>query len=77
LPQLVYWFVTPETFAPGRAASEVRNFAKDTFFTLPNLTGRNGAILFDDGNAHALVSEIVSNAHRAGGRRYFQAGTAT
>lgn len=46
-PELVYWFVTPQTFAPGRADRDVQHIADDTFFNFPFLTERNGAVLFD------------------------------
>lgn len=41
-PELVYWFVTPETFGPGRAAQDVQHIARDSFFTFSFLTERNG-----------------------------------
>lgn len=89
-PELVYWFVTPETFAPGQAAKDVQHIAKDTLFTFPFLTERNGVILFTEPqpngfvpascpqwppwcspytanvNQHALVADIVRDAHRNG-----------
>src|SRR6185437_3958072 len=46
-PELVYWFVTPETFRPGRVEQDIRHIAHDTFFTFPFLTERNGTILFN------------------------------
>jgi hypothetical protein len=87
-PELVYWFITPETFAPGRVAQDIHHIANDTAFTFPFLTERNGVVLFEhprpdgfippscpkwpqwcspfEGNAqsHALVAEIVRNAHQ-------------
>lgn len=44
-PQLVYWFVTPETFMPGRVASDIRHLEKDTYFNFSFLTERNGVLL--------------------------------
>ncbi|WP_263367405.1 hypothetical protein [Edaphobacter bradus] len=41
-PELVYWFITPETFAPGQAAHDVQHIAKDSRFTFAFLTERNG-----------------------------------
>lgn len=43
-PELLYWFVTPETFGPGRAAQDVQHIARDTPFTFPFLTERMGAL---------------------------------
>lgn len=89
-PELVYWFVTPETFAPGRVAKDVQHIANDTLFTFPFLTERKGVLLWSEPNpngfvppscpkwppwctpfggssdGHALVAEIVRDAHRAG-----------
>ncbi len=89
-PELVYWFITPETFAPGRVAQDIHHIADATPFTFPFLTERNGVLLFKNpepngflppscpkwppwctpfpGNmgSHALVAEIVKDAHRNG-----------
>ena len=46
-PELVYWFITPETFAPGRAARDIQHITQDTFFTFAFLTEREGVILFN------------------------------
>jgi hypothetical protein len=54
-PELVYWFVTPETLAPGQAAKDVQHIAKDTFFTFPFLTERNGVILFTEPQPNGFV----------------------
>ena len=89
-PELLYWFITPETFAPGQAARDVEHIAKDSPFTFPFLTERRGVIfsaMFPpsdfvppscpqwppwcdrfSGNtrSHALIAEIVKNAHVKG-----------
>src|SRR5580704_5895999 len=39
-PELLYWFITPETFAPGRVAEDIDHIANDTPFTFPFLTER-------------------------------------
>lgn len=43
-PELVYWFVTPATFAPGRVEQDVEHIAHDTYFTFPFLTQRKGVV---------------------------------
>lgn len=45
-PELVYWFITPETFAPGRVAQDISHIAHDTKFTFSFLTERNGVEIF-------------------------------
>jgi hypothetical protein len=55
-PELVYWFVTPETFAPGRAERDVQHIAHDTFFNFPFLTERNGVVLFDHPQPNGFVA---------------------
>lgn len=47
-PELVYWFITPETFAPGRVAQDIHHIASDTPFTFAFLTERNGVILLNN-----------------------------
>lgn len=54
-PELLYWFVTPETMAPGRIAEDVRHIARDTPFTLAFLTERNGVILFKNPKPDGFV----------------------
>ena len=54
-PELVYWFVTPETFSPGRAAMDVKHIANGTFFTFPFLTERNGVLLLSNPKANGFV----------------------
>ena len=43
-PELVYWFITPETFTPGRVAQDIHHIANDTPFTFAFLTERNGVL---------------------------------
>ena len=47
-PELVYWFITPETFAPGRVAQDIHHIANDTPFTFAFLTQRNGVLLLEN-----------------------------
>jgi len=89
-PELIYWFITPETFAPGRASQDIHHIVSDTPFTFAFLTERNGVLLLKnpqpngftppscpkwppwcapfsgDTGSHALVTEIVKDAHRNG-----------
>ena len=89
-PELVYWFITPETFAPGRVAQDIHHIANDTPFTFPFLTQRKGVLLLKypepngfvapscpkwpdwctplsvNAGSHALMAEIVKDAHRNG-----------
>lgn len=89
-PELVYWFVTPETFAPGRVEQDVKHIAHDTYFTFSFLTQRKGVVFSKEPQpngfvaptcpkwpewctpfsgppgSHALVAEIVKDAHREG-----------
>ena len=36
-PELVYWFITPETFAPGRVEQDVKHITNDTPLPLHSL----------------------------------------
>ena len=54
-PELVYWFVTPETFAPGQVARDIQHMADDTYFNFPFLTERNGVLLSKDPKPNGFV----------------------
>jgi hypothetical protein len=54
-PELVYWFVTPETFAEGRAAQDIHHIANDTFFNFPFLTERDGVLLLKNQQPDGFV----------------------
>jgi hypothetical protein len=51
----VYWFVTPETFTPGRVQQNVQHIAKDSYFTMPFLTERNSVVLFNEPRRNGFV----------------------
>jgi hypothetical protein len=65
-PELVYWFVTPQTVAPQRYASDIHHIAADTVFDFPFLTARNGIHFLDSPEAHKAVAGIVREGHQAG-----------
>lgn len=65
-PELVYWFVTPQTLAPTQYEKDVQHIAHDTRFTLPFLTARNGVNFLNNPAAHAAVAGIVKAAHQNG-----------
>ena len=54
-PELVYWFVTPETFAPGQVGRDIQHIARDTPFTFLFLTERRGAVLFTHPQSDGFV----------------------
>lgn len=64
-PELVYWFVTPETLSDDQSAKDIRHIAQDTFFDFPFLTARNG-VNFTTPAAHDGMAKIVALAHRNG-----------
>ena len=65
-PELLYWFVTPETLTPRRYASDVHHIAQDTKFDFPFLTARNGVSFLDSSAGHDAVAGIVNQAHADG-----------
>ena len=65
-PELLYWFVTPETLVPRRYASDVHHIAQDTKFDFPFLTARNGVSFLDSSAGHDVVAGIVNQAHADG-----------
>lgn len=65
-PELVYWFVTPETLAAQRYSRDVEHLAQDTEFDFPFLTARNGVNFFDSKAAHDAVAGIVREGHAHG-----------
>jgi hypothetical protein len=54
-PELVYWFITPETFAPGRVAQDIHHIANDTPFTFAFLTERNGVLLLKNPQPNGYI----------------------
>lgn len=65
-PELLYWFVTPETIAAPRYAQDIQHIAHDTVFDFPFLTARNGVDFFTSPAAHHAVAEIVKQGHQKG-----------
>src|SRR5580704_3273262 len=54
-PELVYWFITPDTFAPGRVAQDIHHIANDTPFTFAFLTERNGVLLLKNSQTNGYI----------------------
>lgn len=65
-PELVYWFVTPQTLAPAQYEKDVQHIARDTKFTFPFLTARKGVSFLNNPAAHEAVAGIVKAAHNKG-----------
>ncbi len=65
-PELLYWFVTPETLAPARYTQDIQHIANDTAFDFPFLTARNGVNFLDSKAAHDAVASIVKRGHQNG-----------
>jgi hypothetical protein len=65
-PELLYWFVTPETIVAPRYSQDIQHIAHDTVFDFPFLTARNGVNFFTSPEAHDVVAEIVKEGHRNG-----------
>ncbi|HEY5329352.1 MAG TPA: hypothetical protein VIJ79_05680 [Acidobacteriaceae bacterium] len=65
-PELLYWFVTPETIVPPRYSQDIQHIAHDTVFDFPFLTARNGVNFFTSPAAHDAVAAIVKEGHQNG-----------
>src|SRR5580693_7580083 len=65
-PELLYWFVTPETLSPQHYTKDIEHISRDTAFDFPFLTARNGVNFFDDRAAHDAVAGLVKTAHEDG-----------
>lgn len=63
-PELVYWFVTPETLDPSRYTRDIQHIAQDTVFDFPFLTARNGVNFYSTPGAHDAVAGMVKEAHQ-------------
>lgn len=63
-PELLYWFVTPETLDPAHYQRDVQHIAHDSLFDFPFLTMRNGVRLFSSPATHDAVAGIVRQAHQ-------------
>jgi len=65
-PELLYWFVTPETLNPQHYAKDIQHISHDTAFDFPFLTAREGVDFLNNPAAHAAVAGIVKTAHENG-----------
>ncbi len=65
-PELVYWFVTPQTLAPERYTRDIQHLADDTEFNFAFLTAREGVVFLNDSAAHQAIAGIVKTAHQHG-----------
>jgi len=63
-PELLYWFVTPDTLNPYHYQRDIRHISEDSLFDFPFLTVRNGVQLFESPAAHQAVAGIVREAHQ-------------
>lgn len=64
-PELLYWFVTPETLHDDQYARDIQHIVHDTPFDFPFLTARNG-VNFTTPEAHDGVKQLVALAHQNG-----------
>ncbi|MES2390175.1 MAG: hypothetical protein V4555_00940 [Acidobacteriota bacterium] len=65
-PELLYWFVTPETLDPAQYTRDIQHIAHDTVFDFPFLTARGGVNFSDSPEAHTAISHLVRLAHQNG-----------
>jgi hypothetical protein len=65
-PELLYWFVTPQTLSPQRYTQDIEHISRDTPFDFPFLTAREGVDFLNHPDAHAAVAGIVKTAHENG-----------
>lgn len=65
-PELLYWFVTPQTLSPQRYTKDIQHISHDTAFDFPFLTAREGVDFLNNPAAHAAVAGIVKTAHQNG-----------
>lgn len=64
-PELLYWFLTPETLTHQQYLQDVEHIARDTPFTLAFLTARKGTNDFDP-RTHDDIARLVAAAHQHG-----------
>ena len=64
-PELLYWFLTPETLRNDQYLKDVEHIARDSPFTLAFLTARNGTDDFDP-PTHDGIARLVAAAHQHG-----------
>jgi len=64
-PELLYWFLTPETLRNEQYLKDVEHIERDSPFTLAFLTARNGTDDFDP-QTHDGIARLVAAAHQHG-----------
>jgi hypothetical protein len=64
-PELLYWFLTPETLRNEKYSNDVEHLERDSPFTLAFLTPRMGTDVFDP-KTHDAISKLVAAAHQHG-----------
>jgi hypothetical protein len=65
-PELVYWFVTPQTLVPAQYQKDIQHIARDTKFNFAFLTGREGVDFLNNPEAHQAIAGIAKEAHENG-----------
>ena len=65
-PELLYWFVTPQTLAPEHYRLDIDHIMRDTVFDFPFLTAREGVDFLDSPEGHDGVAGIVLEGHAKG-----------
>jgi hypothetical protein len=64
-PQLLYWFLTPQTLQDEQYVKDVEHLERDSPFTLAFLTPRMGTNVFDP-RTHDGIARLVAVAHQHG-----------
>lgn len=64
-PELLYWFLTPQSLHDQQYLKDVEHIAHDTPFTFVFLTPREGTNIFDP-DTRAAIARLVAAAHRDG-----------
>ncbi len=64
-PELLYWFLTPQTMRNQQYLNDVEHITRESPFTFTFLTPRNGTELYSP-EAHASIAALVADAHQHG-----------
>jgi hypothetical protein len=64
-PELLYWFLTPQSLGKEQYLKDVRHIVNDSPFTFTFLTPREGTDIFNP-RTHASIAKLVAEAHRRG-----------
>jgi hypothetical protein len=64
-PELLYWFLTPQTLQNEQYLKDVEHLKRDSPFTLAFLTPRMGTNVFDP-RTHDGIAKLVAVAHQHG-----------